>query len=183
MENVAALLRRGLDVVEADLASIGYDTSWLCLRASDIGAAHRRDRLFLLYLDSRVPLWCRSRGEREVIPLSGAVPPRPDPGPPRWHALRDAVPVPPDLPAAIEEYGAAVRLLHREFLAGKQPVQARHRVLSAVRLAGEACRQEIRFSGTIVVSQLRTVANELLRATGVRRDEARHLVRRAAAGH
>ncbi|TDB99398.1 DNA cytosine methyltransferase [Micromonospora fluostatini] len=48
VENVAALLRRGLDVVHADLAEIGYDTSWLCLRASDIGAAHRRDRLFLL---------------------------------------------------------------------------------------------------------------------------------------
>lgn len=48
MENVAALLRRGLDVVHADLAAIGYDTSWLCLRASDVGAAHRRDRLFLL---------------------------------------------------------------------------------------------------------------------------------------
>jgi C-5 cytosine-specific DNA methylase len=30
------------------LAALGYDTSWICLRASDIGAAHRRDRLFLL---------------------------------------------------------------------------------------------------------------------------------------
>ncbi|WP_319461477.1 DNA cytosine methyltransferase [Micromonospora sp. RTP1Z1] len=48
VENVAALLRRGLDAVEGDLAAIGYDTGWLCLRASDIGAAHRRDRLFLL---------------------------------------------------------------------------------------------------------------------------------------
>ncbi|MEV4826840.1 DNA (cytosine-5-)-methyltransferase [Micromonospora sp. NPDC049257] len=48
VENVAALLRRGFDVVEADLAAIGYDTSWTCLRASDVGAAHRRDRLFLL---------------------------------------------------------------------------------------------------------------------------------------
>ncbi|MET8355188.1 MULTISPECIES: DNA cytosine methyltransferase [unclassified Micromonospora] len=48
VENVAALLRRGLDVVEGDLAALGYDTRWLCLRASDIGAAHRRDRLFLL---------------------------------------------------------------------------------------------------------------------------------------
>ncbi|MEU1840281.1 DNA cytosine methyltransferase [Micromonospora chersina] len=48
VENVAALRRRGLDVVQADLAALGYDTSWLCLRASDIGAAHRRDRLFLL---------------------------------------------------------------------------------------------------------------------------------------
>ncbi|MGW5079542.1 DNA cytosine methyltransferase [Micromonospora echinospora] len=48
VENVAALLRRGLDVVHADLAALGYDTGWICLRASDIGAAHRRDRLFLL---------------------------------------------------------------------------------------------------------------------------------------
>ena len=48
VENVAALLRRGFDVVHRDLAQVGYDTSWLCLRASDIGAAHRRDRVFLL---------------------------------------------------------------------------------------------------------------------------------------
>lgn len=48
VENVAALLRRGLDRVHADLAALGYDTRWTCLRASDIGAAHRRDRLFLL---------------------------------------------------------------------------------------------------------------------------------------
>lgn len=52
VENVAALLRRGLDVVHADPAALGYDTRWLCLRASDVGAAHRRDRLFLLYLDT-----------------------------------------------------------------------------------------------------------------------------------
>jgi DNA (cytosine-5)-methyltransferase 1 len=48
VENVAALRARGFDVVQSDLAALGYDTSWLCLRASDIGAAHRRDRLFLL---------------------------------------------------------------------------------------------------------------------------------------
>ncbi|MEV4813907.1 DNA cytosine methyltransferase [Micromonospora avicenniae] len=38
VEDVAALRRRGLDVVHADLAAIGYETRWLCLRASDIGA-------------------------------------------------------------------------------------------------------------------------------------------------
>jgi DNA (cytosine-5)-methyltransferase 1 len=48
VENVAALRTRGLDVVHTDLATLGYHTRWLCLRASDIGAAHRRDRLFLL---------------------------------------------------------------------------------------------------------------------------------------
>jgi DNA (cytosine-5)-methyltransferase 1 len=62
VENVAALLRRGLDVVHADLAALGYDTSWICLRASDIGAAHRRDRLFLL-LAARRDLLSRHGGD------------------------------------------------------------------------------------------------------------------------
>jgi DNA (cytosine-5)-methyltransferase 1 len=48
VENVAALRNRGLDVVLADLAALRYDATWLCLRASDLGAAHRRDRFFLL---------------------------------------------------------------------------------------------------------------------------------------
>lgn len=48
VENVGALVVRGLDTVLADLASIGYDAEWTCLRASDIGAPHRRERLFLV---------------------------------------------------------------------------------------------------------------------------------------
>ncbi|MDT5024684.1 MAG: (cytosine-5)-methyltransferase 1 [Micromonosporaceae bacterium] len=48
VENVAALRNRGLDVVLADLAALRYDATWLCIRASDLGAAHRRDRFFLL---------------------------------------------------------------------------------------------------------------------------------------
>ncbi|MFD2765397.1 FUSC family protein [Micromonospora eburnea] len=94
--------------------------------------------------------------------------------------LRSGENVPADLPAAVELFGEAVRLLHREFLAAKEPVQARERVLAAVRHAGAACRQDIGFSGTIVVAQLRTVANDLLRATGVSHGEARRLVRQAA---
>ncbi|HUY45040.1 MAG TPA: DNA cytosine methyltransferase [Streptosporangiaceae bacterium] len=48
VENVAALRTRGLGRVLADLATLGYDTQWASLRASDAGAAHRRDRLFIL---------------------------------------------------------------------------------------------------------------------------------------
>jgi len=48
LENVAALRTRGLGTVLADLAALGYDTQWLCVRASDAGACHRRDRLFIL---------------------------------------------------------------------------------------------------------------------------------------
>ncbi|WP_083841007.1 DNA cytosine methyltransferase [Saccharomonospora marina] len=49
VENVAALRWRngGLDRVLADLAEAGYDAVWRCLRAADIGAAHRRERVFL----------------------------------------------------------------------------------------------------------------------------------------
>ncbi|MGW0503163.1 FUSC family protein [Micromonospora sp. NPDC003241] len=96
--------------------------------------------------------------------------------------LRDREPVPADLPAAIEHYGQGVRLLHQEFLAMREPTRSRERVLRSVREAGEACRQDIGFSGTIVVSQLRTIANDLLRATGVSGEEARRLVRHAASG-
>lgn len=48
LENVAALRSRGLDVVAADLAAIGYDARWTCLRAGDpeTGAPHERDRWF-----------------------------------------------------------------------------------------------------------------------------------------
>ncbi|UVN55662.1 DNA cytosine methyltransferase [Streptomyces albus] len=50
LENVAALRSRGLDVVAQDLAAIGYDARWTCLRAGDpeIGAPHPRDRWFAI---------------------------------------------------------------------------------------------------------------------------------------
>lgn len=95
--------------------------------------------------------------------------------------LRDEERVPPDLPAGVEHFGEAVRLLHREFLATQEPVQARKRALEAVREAGRAYRHGLGFSGAIVASQLRAVASDLLRATGLPRDEARHLVQQAAA--
>ncbi|BDH08401.1 DNA cytosine methyltransferase [Streptomyces seoulensis] len=48
LENVAALRSRGLDTVAADLAALGYDVRWTCLRAGDeeVGAPHTRDRWF-----------------------------------------------------------------------------------------------------------------------------------------
>ncbi|MFC3454348.1 DNA cytosine methyltransferase [Amycolatopsis speibonae] len=49
VENVAALRWKngGLDRVLAGLAEAGYDAVWRCVRAADIGAAHRRERVFL----------------------------------------------------------------------------------------------------------------------------------------
>jgi DNA (cytosine-5)-methyltransferase 1 len=48
VENVAALLGRGLDDVLGDLAALGYDAEWHCIPASAVGAPHRRDRLWLV---------------------------------------------------------------------------------------------------------------------------------------
>jgi DNA (cytosine-5)-methyltransferase 1 len=48
VENVAALLGRGLDRVLGDLAEIGFDAEWHCIPASAVGAPHRRDRLWLV---------------------------------------------------------------------------------------------------------------------------------------
>jgi DNA-cytosine methyltransferase len=48
VENVAALLGRGLGRVLGDLAALGYDAEWHCIPASAVGAPHRRDRLWLV---------------------------------------------------------------------------------------------------------------------------------------
>ncbi len=48
VENMAALLVRGIDRVLGDLAAGGYDAEWDCIPASAVGAPHRRDRVFVI---------------------------------------------------------------------------------------------------------------------------------------
>jgi DNA (cytosine-5)-methyltransferase 1 len=48
MENVSALLGRGLDKVLGDLAALGYDAEWHCIPASELGAHHHRDRVWII---------------------------------------------------------------------------------------------------------------------------------------
>jgi len=48
LENVAALLARGLDRVLGTLASVGYDAVWHCIPAAHVGAPHIRDRVFVI---------------------------------------------------------------------------------------------------------------------------------------
>lgn len=47
-ENVAAILTRGMGAVLGTLSDLGYDAVWTTLRASDVGAPHRRDRVFVV---------------------------------------------------------------------------------------------------------------------------------------
>lgn len=48
LENVAALLTRGLDKVLGSLASHGYDAEWEVVPAASVGAPHRRNRVFII---------------------------------------------------------------------------------------------------------------------------------------
>lgn len=48
VENVAALLGRGLERVLGDLAALGFDAEWHCIPASAVGAPHLRDRIWIV---------------------------------------------------------------------------------------------------------------------------------------
>jgi DNA (cytosine-5)-methyltransferase 1 len=66
VENVSALLSRGLDKVLGDLAALGYDAEWHCIPASAVGAPHQRDRIWLVaYADGRR---LRGQGVRQKQP-------------------------------------------------------------------------------------------------------------------
>lgn len=62
LENVAALLTRGLDRVLGTLAEVGYDSEWHCIPARYVGAPHIRDRVFVL---------AYANGERGASGLAG----------------------------------------------------------------------------------------------------------------
>jgi len=55
VENVSALTHRGLDIVLGQLSEAGYDARWTDLRASDVGAPHRRERMFILAYNNKHP--------------------------------------------------------------------------------------------------------------------------------
>jgi len=48
VENVPALLNRGMGVVVGGLAQSGYDCEWDCIPACAVGAPHRRDRVWIV---------------------------------------------------------------------------------------------------------------------------------------
>jgi DNA (cytosine-5)-methyltransferase 1 len=57
LENVAALLTRGMGDVLGTLASLGYDAEWHCIPAAAVGAPHIRDRVFILAYARRDTAW------------------------------------------------------------------------------------------------------------------------------
>ena len=53
MENVGMLVHRGLREVLGSLAEIGYNAEWQDIRASDVGAPHRRERIWIVAYTSK----------------------------------------------------------------------------------------------------------------------------------
>jgi DNA (cytosine-5)-methyltransferase 1 len=53
VENVPALLTRGIGRVLGDLAASGFDAEWDCVPAAAVGAPHIRDRVFIFAHSNR----------------------------------------------------------------------------------------------------------------------------------
>lgn len=72
VENVSALLVRGLDRVLGDLAALGYDAEWHCIPACHVGAPHERDRVWIVAYPNFQGLerWYRERVQERTRQLS-----------------------------------------------------------------------------------------------------------------
>ncbi|MGO1053983.1 FUSC family protein [Crossiella sp. CA198] len=111
------------------------------------------------YLAAAVPLDHAMRNTRVLIRRALA-------------ALRDGEPAPAELPAVLTKLADAVDLLRAELAAGDEPLAARQLALEAAKEASVALIGEGGFSVRVVVAQLRSLAVDLLQATGVSRDDA-----------
>lgn len=68
VENVAALFTRGIGDVLGTLADLGYDAEWTMRSAADVGAPHRRHRIWIL----------ATRGGADVADAGGISKPEPE---------------------------------------------------------------------------------------------------------
>ncbi|HSK26210.1 MAG TPA: FUSC family protein [Jiangellales bacterium] len=90
--------------------------------------------------------------------------------------LRRKEPVPRLLPRALHELAGSAMLLRADLSRGDEPVAARRSAVQAARLATEALDETGGFAGQVVVAQTRSLAVDLMRATGIDRDEALRLL-------
>jgi DNA (cytosine-5)-methyltransferase 1 len=71
VENVPGLRKRGFSSVLGDLAKGGYNAQWFSLRSSDIGAPHRRERIFIVANSNKEFLhWKLEEGTRRGSKLT-----------------------------------------------------------------------------------------------------------------
>ena len=69
VENSPLLVGRGLAVVLGDLAELGYDAQWFRLSASECGAPHQRDRLWLVA--NATELQCDGGNDNARVSMAG----------------------------------------------------------------------------------------------------------------
>ncbi|MDE2470259.1 MAG: DNA cytosine methyltransferase [Bradyrhizobium sp.] len=118
LENVAAIVPL-LGTVVGDLAALGYDCRWCCLRASAVGAPIDRERWWCIAVSNEGMGQTRSRPEFQRSPSVFASEGCPDPGDsqPDWVALASAI--------AGADDAMADRLHRTEALGnGQVPIQA-----------------------------------------------------------
>jgi DNA (cytosine-5)-methyltransferase 1 len=74
VENVTALLARGMGRVLGDLAACGYDAEWDCIPAAAVGAPHRRDRVWIVAYPNGAGLEGHRGPDRRPGELAAAAP-------------------------------------------------------------------------------------------------------------
>ena len=68
VENSPLLIRRGLAVVLGDLAEMGFDAQWCRVSAENVGAPHKRDRIWIVAVSKVIterPGFCPSESSNE----------------------------------------------------------------------------------------------------------------------
>ena len=68
LENVAALLSRGMGKVLGGLAAVGYDAEWHCIPAGHVGAPHERDRIWIIANSDEAGFTHAQGGARQTEP-------------------------------------------------------------------------------------------------------------------
>lgn len=87
LENVSGHLSLGFDIVLTDLAKVGLSAQWGTFRASDVGAPHRRERLFIVAYSDGKGLQGQ-RGSSSKTPTRGHGLNQPSAGSPTTYATR-----------------------------------------------------------------------------------------------
>ena len=111
LENVSALLARGMGDVLGGLAALGYDAEWEGLPAFAFGAPQRRDRIFVVAYANQVGR--SGRTQRDIFATARLEAPRrghtdgldlAETGP--WSSLPDVLRVDYGLPGLVDRLGA-----------------------------------------------------------------------------
>ena len=165
----AALERATLDRMRANEGRLGSlrDTLNVATETASLAPARWRARAPLAqYVDAAVHIDRAVRNARVLARRAVT-------------ALDDGETIPPDLTAALRTLAGAVVTLRGELANGSDPKRTRQETLAAVAQAADAYRSGVGFSTGVVIAQIRSTGNDILRATGLDETTSGRAVRRA----